>query len=62
MLGCVDNADSTISGHLLVVVVFVFVFVFVHYCLFRKSHLCILVNLHRWMDRNGQIHTGVKIK
>lgn len=71
MLGCVDSADSTISEHLLVVVVFVFLFV--HYCLFRKSHLFVLMSIYTkffggggkegWMDGKWvYIHTGVKIK
>lgn len=44
MLGCVDSAGSTISVRLLAVVLFVFVFV--RYCLFRKSHLFVLMSIY----------------
>ena len=68
VLGCVDSVGNSISEHLLVVVVFVFVFV--HYCLFRKSHLFVLMSIYtkffggggRRDGWNGYVHTGVKIK
>jgi hypothetical protein len=55
VLGCGDNAGNSISGHLLVVVVFVFVFV--HYCLFRKPHLFVLMSTYTdgWIEMGRYI-------
>lgn len=55
MLGCVDSVGNSISEHLLVVVVFVFVFV--HYCLFRKSHLVVLMSTYTdgWIEMGRYI-------
>lgn len=53
MLGCGDSVGSNISGHLLVVVVFLFV----HYCLFRKSHLFVLMSIYTdgWIEMGRYI-------